>query len=236
MSDGIRLNKYLSSAGICSRREADRLAESGRISVNGKKAEPGQMVDINRDRVTFDDKPVFPEQEKIVIAYHKPAGIVCSTKNQGKERNNIIDAVGFPGRIFPVGRLDKDSTGLILLTNDGELCDRLLRSRNGHEKEYLVQTDREFTAEELRQICRGGIPLEEKRSTKPCRAERIGERRYRFILTEGMNREIRKLAEYFGSEVTKLKRIRFDRITLGDLPEGEYRKLSESEIEALRER
>ena len=228
----MRLNKFLSQYGICSRREADRAIEKGRVMVNAREAELGQDVDPLTDQVLFDGKPVCKKPERLVIAYNKPAGIVCSTVSQGREKNDVISAIGFKeGRIFPIGRLDKDSTGLILLTNDGEFCDRVLRGINGHEKEYLVRTDSEFDEMELERIRLGGIPLEEKRSTRPCRVTKKGSCFYDFILTEGMNRQIRRVCEFFGKKVISLKRIRFMNITLGDLKEGSYRVLCDGEID-----
>ncbi|MCR5487594.1 MAG: rRNA pseudouridine synthase [Lachnospiraceae bacterium] len=230
----VRLNKYLSQAGACSRREADRFAGEGRILVNGKAGLPGQMVEPGKDEVLLDGRRILPNHHKVVLAYHKPAGIVCSTKDQGGEHNNIIDAVHFPERVFPVGRLDKDSTGLILLTNDGELSQWLLKGENHHEKEYEVELDRMLKEEEIRQMRKGGIPIEEGRPTRPIRTDHLGRRCYRLVLTEGMNREIRKVAEYFGCRVRRLKRVRFARIRLGELKEGEYRILTEKEMEALK--
>ncbi len=207
--------------------------EQGRVTVNGRRAEKGIQVDIKSDLVCFDGKPAELRTERVVIAYHKPAGIVCSTKDQGRERNNIVDALGLPYRIYPVGRLDKASTGLILLTNDGELTDRLLRARNGHEKVYEVKTDPELSDEALDKMRKGGIPIEEKRSTKPCRISRDGPGSLRITLTEGMNREIRKLVSFFGAEVISLKRVSFAGIGLGNLKEGEYRFLDAKELYML---
>ena len=228
----MRLNKFLSRYGVCSRREADRAIEDGRVRVNENEAVLGQDVDPQKDEVYFDGKRIREKPGRIVIAYNKPAGIVCSTVSQAGEKNDVISAIGIKDvRIFPIGRLDKDSTGLLLLTNDGEFCDRVLRGINGHEKEYIVRTDSEFTEGELEKIRLGGIPLEEKRSTRPCRVRKKGRCLYDFILTEGMNRQIRRVCEVFGKKVISLERIRFMNITLGDLQEGSYRVLKDGEID-----
>ena len=227
----MRLNKLLSEYGVCSRRTADRYIGEKRVTVNGTAAVMGQQVDPEKDEIFLDGKKIEIRPERTVIAYNKPAGIVCSTVSQGKEKNDIISALGLDIRVFPVGRLDKDSTGLILLTNDGELTDRVLRSKNGHEKEYLIRLDSDLSGDELMLIARGGIALEENRKTKPCRISRLGPERYDVILTEGMNRQIRRVCEFFGKKVISLKRIRFMNITLGDLKEGSYRVLCDGEID-----
>ena len=229
----MRLNKYLSSYGVCSRREADRAITKGRVTVNGKEAVIGQRIDPEKDEVCFDGTKVSGKPKRIVLAYNKPAGVVCSTVSQGKETNDIISAIGFEERIFPVGRLDKDSTGLILLTNDGELSEEVLKGRNMHEKEYLVEVSSEFTDKELSWIRQGGIPIEENRRTKPCRVEKRSDRLYDFVLTEGMNRQIRKVCSFFNKEVTALKRIRFMNVLLEDLKEGQYRILTDGETDGL---
>ncbi len=229
----MRLNKLLSEYGVCSRRTADRYIGEKRVTVNGTAAVMGQQVDPEKDEIFLDGKKIEIRPERTVIAYNKPAGIVCSTVSQGKEKNDIISALGLDIRVFPVGRLDKDSTGLILLTNDGELTDRVLRSKNGHEKEYLIRLDNDLSGDELMLIARGGIALEENRKTKPCRISRLGPERYDVILTEGMNRQIRRVCGYFGKEVLSLQRIRFMNIKLDGLKEGEYRFLSKEETDGL---
>ena len=228
----IRLNKYLSECGLCSRREADRMIAGGQVTVNGVTAEMGMKVAGTEDIICGGRRAGEPP-EKVVLAYYKPAGIVCSTKDQGKAANNIVDAVGYNERVYPVGRLDKDTSGLILLTNDGELMDRVLRSRNGHEKEYEVSLDREVTDDIIRAIGSGGIMIEPGRATKPCTINRTGSSSCDMILTEGMNREIRKLFEWFDYKVVSLRRIRFMNITLDGLQEGQYRILSDSEVRKI---
>lgn len=229
----MRINKFLSEYGICSRRMADRYINEKRVFVNGLPAVMGQQVDPEKDEILFDQKKVGEKPERIIIAYNKPAGVVCSTVSQGKEKNDIISVLGLSARVFPVGRLDRDSTGLILLTNDGELSDRVLRSGNGHEKEYLIRTDRDFSDDEIALFAKGGIALEENRSTKPCRIYRLEPQRYDVVLTEGMNRQIRRVCAYFGKEVLDLCRIRFMNIELGGLKQGEYRFLSKEETDGL---
>ena len=229
----MRLNKYLSAAGVCSRRDADKAAKEGRITVNGKEAVPGCDIEPGKDEVRLDGKLIDKMPDRIVIAYNKPAGVVCSTVSQGRERNDIITVLGLKERVYPIGRLDKDSTGLILLTNDGELTQRALRGKNGHEKEYIVKVSSDFSLSELREIENGGIPIEEKRSTRPCRVKKTGKCEYDFILTEGMNRQIRKVCKYFGKTVVSLNRIRFMNIRLDDLKVGEYRILSPEEADGL---
>ena len=224
MKDLIRLNKYLSSVGACSRRDGDRFIDEGRIFVNGIKAEKGMKVTGDED-ITLDGKPVTSGEKKIMLAYYKPRGIVCSTKNQGGEKNNIVDAVNYPIRIYPVGRLDKDSEGLILMTNDGDIVNEILRAKNGHEKEYEVTCDRPISDRDIAEMRKGGLELIEGRISKSCRIRRTGEKSFNCILTEGMNRQIRRMCEWFGYEVVRLKRIRFMNIELDGLKSGEYREI-----------
>ncbi len=226
----VRINKYLSQCGVCSRRQADRMLDEGRVAINGVTADKGARVGEG-DRVAVDGREVKREQEEILIAYHKPAGVVCTMS--GKEKNNIIDAVGFSKRIYPVGRLDKDSTGLILLTNQGELMDRILRGRNYHEKEYDVVVDKPIRKEIL-DAMRQGVPILDT-MTRPCQIKQMGEREFRIILTQGLNRQIRRMCEYFGYRVCRLKRIRIMNIELGDLREGSWRYLTTQELDRLKE-
>ena len=228
----MRLNKYLSDAGLCSRRQADRYIDEGRLSVNGSRAIKGMSVD-GSEEILLDGKRVDRCGEKVVIAYHKERGVVCSSVNQGREKNNIVDKINYPIRIYPIGRLDKDSEGLILLTNDGSLVNALLRSRYGHEKEYIVECDRDISDRDLLSMERGGLNLVEGRLTKPCRTQRIGARSFRCILTEGMNRQIRRMCAHFGYAVIRLIRVRFMCVELGDLPAGEYRPLTKKELDEL---
>lgn len=228
LKEKIRINKYLSSCGYCSRREADRILEKGRVTINGKRAELGDRVDSSQ-MVCVDGKPIAEQTERIVLAFHKPAGVICTSSK--KEKNNIIDYIQFPQRIYPVGRLDKDSTGLIFLTNDGELMDRILRSKNGHEKEYIVRVNRPLKPEILSAM-KQGVPILNT-MTKPCKIKQIDDWRFKIILTQGLNRQIRRMCEYFGYRVVSLKRVRIMNIVLGDLPEGKWRCLSEKELEII---
>lgn len=228
MEEQIRLNKYLSTCGYCSRREADRLLELGRVSVDGIPASLGDKV-MPGQCICVDGEPVVKNTDRVVIAFHKPAGIVCTSSK--KDKNNIIDYIGFKKRIYPVGRLDKDSTGLILLTNDGELTDQILRGRNGHEKEYIVRVDRPVKGKVL-EAMRQGVPILDT-MTRPCKVEKIDERAFRIILTQGLNRQIRRMCEYFGYRVVTLKRIRIMNIYLDILPEGKWRYLTDKELRVL---
>lgn len=228
MEEQIRLNKYLSTCGYCSRREADSLLEQGRVSIDGVPAGLGDKV-ISGQCVCVDGEPVVKDTDQVVIAFHKPAGVVCTSSK--KDKNNIIDYIGFSERIYPVGRLDKDSTGLILLTNNGELTDRILRGKNGHEKEYIVKVDRPIKGKVL-EAMRQGVPILDT-MTRPCQVKKIDERTFRIILTQGLNRQIRRMCEYFGYRVVSLKRIRIMNIYLDILPEGKWRYLTEEELQVL---
>lgn len=227
--DKIRINKYLSMSGICSRREADRLLDSGKIIVNGRPAVMGEQVD-DEDEIVVDGILVQRKEKEIILAYHKPAGIVCTTSK--KEKDNIVDAIGYKERIYPVGRLDKDSTGLILLTNNGELMDAILRGRNHHEKEYVVTVDRRIKKEVL-DAMEQGVPILDT-MTRPCVIRNRRDKEFHIILTQGLNRQIRRMCEYFGYRVRTLKRIRVMNITLDDLPEGNWRELTEAEVKELK--
>lgn len=227
----IRINKFLSSAGVCSRRKADALIEEKRVTVNGRIAVTGETVTTS-DEVCVDGKRVVMNNEKVVIAYNKPVGIVCSLADQGKDHNNIIDAIGYPIRIYPVGRLDKDSEGLILLTNDGDLADHIMRAGDSHEKEYEVTVDKAVSDGDLRSL-EDGIEIELEYGpyrTKPCRVYRIGNDSFGIVLTEGKNRQIRRMCEALGYAVKRLKRTRIMHIHLDDLKTGRYRELSGEEI------
>ncbi len=225
----MRLNKFLSSAGVCSRREADRWIEEGRVLVDGKTAEPGQKVDENSE-VTVDGRKVGQRQEEVLLAVYKPQGIVCTTAEHRGEKN-IVDLVHYPERIYPVGRLDKASEGLILMTNIGEITDQILRGSNYHEKEYLVKIDRPVTLDFLNQM-RSGVPVLDT-VTRPCQVKKVGPDSFRIILTQGLNRQIRRMCEALGCRVVFLKRLRVMNITLGSLKPGEYRKIEGDEKEQL---
>ncbi|WP_410492837.1 23S rRNA pseudouridine(2604) synthase RluF [Chryseobacterium sp. 6424] len=224
-----RINKYLSETGYCSRREADRLLEQGRITVNGKVPEMGTKVS-DQDDILVDGQSIRKTQEDhVYIALNKPVGIVCTTDTK-RERDNIVDFVKHPKRIFPIGRLDKPSEGLILLTSDGDIVNKILRARNNHEKEYIVRVDKPITPQFLHKV-RNGIPILGTVTNK-CEVEQIDTLSFRIILTQGLNRQIRRMCEYLGYEVKKLKRIRIMNIKL-DLPVGKWRNLTMAEMTEL---
>ncbi len=226
----MRLNRFLSEAGVCSRREADRLAEAGRVTVDGRPAAPGRKL-RGQEQVAVDGRPVRRQEKKVILAVHKPVGIVCTTSEKDRAPN-IVELVRYPLRVYPAGRLDKDSEGLLLLTNDGALMDALLRARNGHEKEYLVETDKPVTEEFLRGMA-AGVPILGT-VTKPCQVKRAGRNAFRIVLTQGLNRQIRRMCEYFGYRTVKLKRVRIVNIRLGSLAPGAYRELKPEEEKKLR--
>lgn len=229
MREPIRLNKYLSDAGICSRRQADRYLEEGKITVDGVKAVMGQKVTADQDIRLMGKKIAKASEKKVVLAFHKPRGIVCTT--QKKEKDNIVDYINYPERIYPVGRLDKDSEGLIFLTNDGALMNEILCARNYHEKEYEVRVNKEITDNFLKKMSEGVEILDTK--TRPCKVRKTGERSFRIILTQGLNRQIRRMCESQGYQVRRLRRIRIMNVTLGNLESGKYRELSEKEKKQL---
>ncbi len=224
----VRINKFLSEAGVCSRREADRYIEEGKVMIDGVPAQMGSRV--TRDNVvTFCGKPVQQEKKLVLIAFHKPAGIVCTTDHD--EPDNIIDYIGYNMRIYPIGRLDKDSEGLILLTNDGNIVNKILRAENNHEKEYIVSVNKEITADFIKKMGEG-VPILDT-VTKPCKVKQIDKYTFRIILTQGLNRQIRRMCEYLGYRVVYLRRIRIMNILLGRLKTGDYRNVTEKEIEEL---
>lgn len=228
----MRINKYLSAQGVCSRREADRLLEAGRITVDGVTAMCGQQVDDN-SVICIDGSRISDEKpQDVLMAFNKPRGIVCTTTdNQGK--NNIVDYIGYDKRIYPVGRLDKDSDGLILLTNNGEITDKILRSVNGHEKEYVVKVNKKITDAFLKSMADGVYLKELDVTTKPCRLSRINNYTFRIILTQGLNRQIRRMCQESGYKVESLTRIRIMNIELGGLKIGEYRIIEGKEKSML---
>ena len=227
-SEGIRLNKYIASSGLCSRREADTLIESGKVTINGIVAVQGSKV-LAGDVVEVNGRKVTPEDDMVYIAFNKPLGITCTTDT--RDPSNIIDYIGFDERIFPVGRLDKNSSGLILLTNDGSIVNKLLRAENGHEKEYLVTVNRPYDKNFIKSM-ESGVPVLGQ-LTLPCRIKPEGDRSFKIILHQGLNRQIRRMCEYLGYKVTKLKRIRFMNIMLGDLETGKWRYLTSAEKKEL---
>ena len=232
MSESVRINKYLSEAGVCSRREADRQIERGAITINGKTAVMGDKVSPE-DVVMYGKKKVSIEEEAVLLAVNKPAGIVCTSEK--REKDNIVDYVNYPKRIYPIGRLDKNSHGLILMTNQGEIANQIMRSRNLHEKEYIVKVNREVTEEFLSNLSKGVYLKELETETRPCQVEKVGKRTFRIILTQGLNRQIRRMCEAFQYRVVDLKRVRILNIRLGDLKEGTYRKITGQEWKELQQ-
>ncbi len=231
LAQGIRINKYLADSGLCSRREADILIKNGKVLIDGRTARAGDQVTEGM-AVTVSGKNVELSEKKVYLAYNKPKGVVCTSEKQ--EANNIIDLINYPVRITYAGRLDKDSEGLILLTNDGELIDSLMRGRNMHEKEYEVTVDKKLTYDLIKGL-REGVYLEELGvTTRSCRVKRLTERSFDIILTQGLNRQIKRMCAAFGYHVRSLKRIRIANIELGKLKRGQYRELREDELLKLR--
>ena len=231
MDDGVRINKFLGSAGYCSRREADRLVGEGRVFIDGNMADMGSRV-MPGQKVYVDGKAVVPEEENILIAVNKPRGIVCTTTDK-QGANNIVDFLGCDKRIYPVGRLDKDSEGLLLMTNDGELMNNILTGKNEHEKEYIVEVDKNLSDDFERRMSEPMYLKELDKTTRPCRVIKTGKKTFRIILKQGLNRQIRRLCANLGYKVVKLKRIRIMNIELNDLPAGATRKIEGSEYEKL---
>lgn len=231
MDDGVRINKFLGSAGYCSRREADRLVGEGRVFIDGNMADMGSRV-MPGQKVYVDGKAVVPEEENILIAVNKPRGIVCTTTDK-QGANNIVDFLGCDKRIYPVGRLDKDSEGLLLMTNDGELMNNVLTGKNEHEKEYIVEVDKNLSDDFERRMSEPMYLKELDKTTRPCRVIKTGKKTFRIILKQGLNRQIRRMCSNLGYKVVKLKRIRIMNIELNDLPVGATRKIEGSEYEKL---
>jgi len=224
--EAVRINKYLSEIGFCSRRAADKLIEQGRITVNGKPVEMGIKVSP-QDHVAVDGEQVGKKTEKpVYIAFNKPVGIVCTTDTK-VEKNNIIDYINYPSRIFPIGRLDKPSEGLIFLTNDGDIVNKILRARNNHEKEYVVTVNKPITKSFVDKMGKG-VPILDT-LTRPCVVKQTHERKFRIILTQGLNRQIRRMCEYLGYRVVRLKRVRIMNVTL-DIGKGKWRGLTSKEL------
>jgi len=230
----MRLNKYISETGICSRREADSWIEQGRVSINGQRAELGTQVNEG-DEVRVNGRLVGAKKKQVYIALNKPVGITCTTERH--IAGNIVDFVNHPDRIFPIGRLDKDSEGLILLTNNGDIVNEILRVENRHEKEYIVTVDRPVTTDFLEGMSKGVRLPELETTTKPCRTSRVGDRAqsrvFRIVLTQGLNRQIRRMCEVFGYEVRRLQRVRIIKLQLGKLKVGEWRDLTAEELRGL---
>ncbi|WP_215225541.1 23S rRNA pseudouridine(2604) synthase RluF [Echinicola shivajiensis] len=222
----VRINKYLSEIGYCSRRAADKLLEQGRITINGKVPELGTKITPGDD-VRVDGELVSPPKEDFIyLAFNKPVGIVCTTDTK-REKNNIVDYINHPKRIFPIGRLDKPSEGLIFLTNDGDIVNKILRAKNNHEKEYVVTVDKPITPRFIQKMS-NGIPILGT-MTRKCKVEQIGKNKFKIVLTQGLNRQIRRMCAFLDYEVTKLKRIRIMNIGL-DVPVGKWRYLTSEEL------
>lgn len=224
----MRINKLFSNLGFCSRKETNRIIEENRVTVNGLPCRVGQWVEDD-DIILIDGKPI-PKKEKIYIALNKPAGITCTAAKEVK--NNIIEYLNYPEYIFPVGRLDKESEGLIIMTNDGELSNKILESENEHEKEYIVKLDKEFDDEFIKGMSSGVEICKSK--TRPCKVKRIDNNTFSIILTQGLNRQIRRMSKSFGYNVVELKRIRILNIKIDGIEVGKWRKLTNEEIEILR--
>ena len=224
-----RINKYLSEVGYCSRRAADKLIEEGRVTINGAVPEMGTKISHD-DEIRVDGKLISePKEKPVYIAFNKPVGIVCTTDTR-VEKDNIIDYINYPKRIFPIGRLDKPSEGLILLTNDGDIVNKILRARNNHEKEYLVTVNKPVTKEFIKKMS-NGVPILDT-VTRKCFVEQKGTFTFKIILTQGLNRQIRRMCEYLDYEVVQLKRVRIMNILL-DMPVGEWRYLSPNELDEI---
>lgn len=228
-TEEIRLNKFLSDAGFCSRRQADRLIEEGHVKVNNETALMGQKVTL-LDKITVDGKEVSREEEQIVIAFNKPVGVECTTDKNNPD--NIVDYINYKKRIYPIGRLDKNSQGLILLTNDGALVNNILKASNYHEKEYVVTVDKPITEEFIKQMSKGVKILDQV--TRPCVVKKVNKHTFNIILTQGLNRQIRRMCETLGFKVQKLKRVRIMGVHLDNLPIGNYRNLTNSELDSLK--
>lgn len=224
----VRLNKFISDTGYCSRREADALIAAGKVTVNGQSAEMGLKVSAG-DTVLVDGKPLKNKPKRVYIAYHKPVGITCTTER--KVAGNIIDALKYPERIFPIGRLDKPSEGLIFLTNDGDIVNKVLRAGNAHEKEYVVTVNKPITEHFIKRMSQG-VPILDT-VTLPCKVRQVSRNTFNIILTQGLNRQIRRMAEFLGYEVVKLKRTRIMHVRLAELKVGQWRLLDAYEVAEL---
>ena len=229
----MRINKFLSECGVCSRREADMLIEAGDVIVNGRAAAFGMQIEVG-DTVSVRGKAVRPLEKKTYLAFNKPRGIVCTSEK--REANNLMDFLKLEKRVTYAGRLDKDSEGLLILTDDGDLIDALMTGSNGHEKEYVVRTAQTIADEKLKALGAGVYLKEINRTTLPCKVWRTGENEFHIILTQGINRQIRRMCRNTGLRVVSLKRVRIENIKLGGLKTGAYRSLTEEELKELRRR
>ncbi len=225
----VRLNKFLSDAGVCSRREADRLTEAGKITINGEVAVLGSKV-TDTDVVKVNGEEVSREEEQIIIAFNKPEGIECTAQKDNPD--NIIDYIGYEKRIYPIGRLDKNSRGLILLTNDGSIVNGILKASNFHEKEYIVTVDKEITGEFIEAMS-SGVTILDGVKTRPCEVKKTKKHEFNIVLTQGLIRQIRRMCKALGYNVNKLQRVRIMNIELGNLGMGKYRNLTDTEVEQL---
>lgn len=231
MAEGTRLNKYMAQAGLCSRREADRYIEAGQVYINGQKAKMGQQV-MPGDKVTIGSKQLHHAEEKVVLAWYKPQGVTCTEKDRHAKKK-ITDVFSYPVRVTYAGRLDKDSEGLLIMTNDGDLIDHMMRGANGHEKEYVVKVDKALTKEFQESMQKGMYLPELERTTRPCKVMIEGTYTFRIVLTQGLNRQIRRMCAELGYQVKRLKRVRVVNVELGTLKPGEYRVLGEEERNTL---
>lgn len=227
----IRLNKYLAECGVCSRRDADKLIEQGRVTVNGIVAVNGQKVRIS-DQVLLNGKVVKANEKKVVLRYYKPVGVTCTERDEHAKRK-ITDVIRYPVRVTYAGRLDKDSEGLLILTNDGELIDRMMRGANRHEKEYIVKVNKEITPDFLLKMAQGVYLKDLDITTRQCEIFQIGKFTFKIILTQGVNRQIRRMCKTLGYEVKALKRVRVMNLTLGTLKEGQYEEVTGADLETL---
>jgi 23S rRNA pseudouridine2604 synthase len=227
----VRLNKYLAECGVCSRREADKIIERGAVSINGVKANCGAQVGEG-DEVCVNGKRVKPLSDKVVLAFNKPIGVVCTEKDKYAEKT-IVDALNYPIRLTYAGRLDKESDGLIIMTNDGDLIQHMMKGANHHEKEYIVKTDREITKDFINKMSAGVYIDKLDVTTRKCSVEKIGKYTFKIILTQGLNRQIRRMCETFGYKVTSLTRVRVMNIEIGSLKSGQYREIEGEELKIL---
>lgn len=233
MSETVRINKYIANAGVCSRRDADKLVDAGKVTVNGRLATAGMSV-TEKDTVCVNGKMIKGKENQVVLAFYKPVGITCTERDKFAEKT-ILEYVKYPVRVTYAGRLDKDSEGLILLTNDGDLIQALMKGSNHHEKEYVVKVDKEITPAFLEKMASGVYLKELDQTTRPCHIEQVGKLTFKIVLTQGLNRQIRRMTKELGYNVTGLKRIRIEKITIDGLKIGQYRELTEREKENLYE-
>lgn len=231
MEEGIRLNKYIASCGICSRRDADKLIEKGNVTVNGKPAEPGTKV-FEGDSVKIGSKLIKPKEETVVLAYYKPVGVTCTERDPYAEAT-VRELVRYKERVTYAGRLDKDSEGLLLLSNDGNLINAMMKGANGHEKEYLVRVSKPITKEFLERMSKGVYIKELDVTTRPCKITKVSKYVFNIVLTQGLNRQIRRMCKELDQTVMELKRVRVLSVSLGRIKPGEYRVLSNEEVTRL---